>query len=171
MVESVSAYSGLQPFGGSVPVRPDLPDRPTQPDLPPRPGPLERLRDEIRSSDIDTEALASRLTQAFGDDVVGIVSEQGDVDLEALADRIAQERAAAYTEDLSSRYGDDAAGFVSDRGDVDERALQDYLRGLGYDEEYQPRERPSYDTSETTGYNDQANRTYERLPGFINVFA
>lgn len=171
MVEVISAYSGLQPYGGSVPVRPELPDRPAQPDLPPRPGPLERLREEIRSSDIDPEALATRVNEAFGDDVVGIVSEQGDVDLEALADRIAQERAANFTSELSSRYGEQAAEFVSDRGDIDEAALQDYLRNLGYEDDYQAPPPPRFGQSETTGYSPQASQTYERLPGFISIYA
>ena len=170
-VSTISAYSGLQPFGGSGAVQTDIPARPSQPDLPPRPGPFERLREEIRSEDIDTEALASRVNEAFGDDAVGIVSDTGDVDLGALADRIAQERASAYTDDLATRYGEEAAGFVSERGDVDENGLRAFLRDQGVEETYRLPERPDRDPAEATGYTDDAARTYERLPGFINVFA
>ncbi|GEM_PF-4700213 len=173
MVDAISAYAGLQRYGGAVPVRPEVSDRPIQPDLPPSPGPVERLREDIRNTEIDPNALAARAREAFGDDAVGIVSDTGEVDLDALADRIAQDRAASYTEDLTSRYGSEAAEFVSDRGDVDDRALQDYLRNLGYEDEVvaRERERPTFNDAETTGYTDRATSTYERLPGFINVFA
>ena len=92
MVDSISrasAYAALQPFGGSAPVQPEqAAQRPSQLDLPPPPGPLERLRETIRSSEIDTEALSTRLTDVFGQGADGVVSESGVVDLDALDQKV-----------------------------------------------------------------------------------
>ena len=176
MVDSISrasAYAALQPFGGSAPVQPEqAAQRPSQLDLPPPPGPLERLRETIRSSEIDTEALSTRLTDDFGQGADGVVSESGVVDLDALTNLIAEERTATTRTDLAARFGDEAANFVSDRGDVDLDGLRSFAQERGFDvrnEDLEPQ--TGFSGAQISGYSPRGQATVSAPQNFLSIVA
>lgn len=168
-----STYSALQPFGGSAPVQPEqAAQRPSQLDLPPPPGPLEQLRDAIRSSDIDTEALSTRLTDAFGQGADGVISENGVVDLNALSSLIAEERATTTRSDLTARFGDEAAGFVNDVGEIDQdglRALADSRGQALREEDLEPQ--TGFSGAPVSGYSPTGQARTVAPQNFLTVFA
>ncbi len=166
---SGSPYAGLQPFGGSASVEPEV-RRPPQPVLPEAPGPVAQLQEAIRNSGIDTEELAARATAVFGDDAAGLVDDTGAVDLNALSSLIAEERATNLTESLTSRYGEDAAGLVTERGEVDRDSLLAFLEERGLEEDPRPAE-TGFSGGTPTGYGPQGQASSTPPLNFVSVFA
>ncbi len=169
IVSGNSPYTNLQPFGGSAPVEPE--SRPqSQFILPAEPGPVQRLRDSIERSEIDTEEFAARAVQAFGEDGQNLVSETGEIDLNGLSSLIALERTRDAIADVTNRYGQDAAKFVSDTGKVDLSGLKDYLQEQGIEEDPTPPQ-TGFSGADITGYSPQGQAQNAQPTGFVSVVA
>ena len=168
-INSQSPYANLALFGGSAPV--DSGQRPpAEFVLPPEPGPLQQLREAIESSDIDTEELAARAVEVFGEEGASVVNEAGEADLETLSRLVGEERASSARSDLVARFGSEAAEFVSEAGDFDAAGLRSFLAERGIEDDPTPPQ-TGFGGADVTGYSPNGAARSEAAPNFLSIVA
>ena len=151
---------------------------------PPSPPPQENMEDKLSqletavdSGEIDTDELAVKLSEAFGEDAEGIVSEDGEVDFAALSELLIADRTEKLTTDLTEKFGEDAAQFVTDAGEVDHEGLSAYLEEAGFEAPQggqggPPPPPPGGFGGQPMGYGDQGEtRTSGSGASFLSLLA
>lgn len=117
---------GFSPMQGMQQVRQAQPPMPSPDEMLNR-G-IERLEENVSSGNIDTEELAVKLEERFGEAASGIVGEDGSVDFEALKDLLVQDRNEQLKEGLTEKFGEEAAANVfAEDGSINEDALKELL--------------------------------------------
>ena len=120
------AMSGMNGAQGASGGRPPPPPPPKDEDS------VDSLEQGLGSGVIDLETLLARLSETFGTDASGIVSDSGDIDFDSLSEMLADAREAQKQQrddrlvtDLTDRFGEEAALSVLDEnGDIDHETVR-----------------------------------------------
>jgi hypothetical protein len=89
---------------------------------------IQKLEDNISSGKVDTEELASKLADRFGDKADGIVGEDGSVDFDKLKSLLTRDRNDKLKEGLTKQFGEEAAaGAFNEDGSINEDSLKSLL--------------------------------------------
>lgn len=91
----------------------------------------EILEARLEADELELEALDAKLTEKFGAQADGIVSDSGEVDFAALSKLLVTERNDQMQAGLTERFGADAAGIVGADGQIDQEALADLFAANG----------------------------------------